>query len=309
MRLPGALLGLLIRGLRFRYGDMLRHTARYGAAATGSRWAAFQAAMTRMLRWSDLIAGAAIRWRGLHERTELPNSTAGVVAREQEAVAGMEEAATAGRAIPLLKAADTDPPLSYVTAESPWYRQHAAITDPLIVRRAEWVAQTESHYLAEKQASLAAIAKGEVAGTMPVFRLDRFLRDARGEVQAVSEQVQLAVPTISDAFPFAEYRTREDRHVRPTHAAMDGFVAHRSWPGWTVIRPRCGWNCRCNLRFFAEFEAIAKGWMTADGSRAGKPLFIVKWPSDEARQNYESGVFPDEDWKGPKAWSFPAAAA
>ena len=135
---------------------------------------------------------------------------------------------------------------------------------------------------------------------MDSIRDDQF----SGDVTQTSQQIELSNPEIGIQFPFAEYRSREDARVRPTHAAMDGFVAVRSWEGWEKARPKNGYNCRCLLRFYARFEAIRKGWMTEKGILA----FRTRWPqpislpAKDAKfrnpiVNWENGWFPDPGWQ------------
>lgn len=44
-----------------------------------------------------------------------------------------------------------------------------------------------------------------------------------------------------------QYRTQNDEHVRPEHAALDGVTLPPSDPFWEEYYPPNGWNCRCTV--------------------------------------------------------------
>ncbi|MCH5237003.1 MAG: minor capsid protein [Muribaculaceae bacterium] len=44
-----------------------------------------------------------------------------------------------------------------------------------------------------------------------------------------------------------QYRTQNDDHVRPEHAALDGVTLPPSDPFWEEYYPPNGWNCRCTV--------------------------------------------------------------
>lgn len=257
------------RGVASSYENLAYGIATHGPMVGSQPWDEFQGAWERLGKWSSIIAGTQVRYKALHEKTLMP--------------AGGE----------------TD--IGYVIDANPWLAKHAEVMNPLIEQRAKWIREAEETYLDKKSKAIAQLigTPGHAESFPPFWRIERQRRDAIGEISNVSEQVQLAVPEIDAAFPFAKYLTREDKRVRPTHAAMFGFVAARSWNGWTTIRPRCGWNCRCYLNFVARFQARRLGWLDAHD----KPTFITKWPNSLSEQNYRSGVFPDKGWQGPKFWS------
>ncbi len=118
------------------------------------------------------------------------------------------------------------------------------------------------------------------------YRVRRFRRDRASRAVVAAEEQLLADPEIGSFFPFAEYHTREDWRVRPTHAAMLGFVARRTDPVWQWIIPANGHNCRCYRILRTARESIARGWM----SKSGKPLFAINWPNETARANYRRGI-------------------
>ena len=48
-----------------------------------------------------------------------------------------------------------------------------------------------------------------------------------------------------DLFPYWEYRTQGDEHVREHHLAIHGLVLPYNDPLWAELFPPNGWNCRC----------------------------------------------------------------
>ena len=49
-------------------------------------------------------------------------------------------------------------------------------------------------------------------------------------------------------FPYWEYRTIRDGHVRPEHQKLDGIVLPASDPRWDKLFPPNDWNCRCRVK-------------------------------------------------------------
>lgn len=61
-------------------------------------------------------------------------------------------------------------------------------------------------------------------------------------------------------FPYLAFRDAGDDVVRPTHHALNGFVARSDWAGWEALTPPLGWNCRCRLVPVSATIANALGW-------------------------------------------------
>lgn len=51
-----------------------------------------------------------------------------------------------------------------------------------------------------------------------------------------------------DVYPYAEYQTREDGKVRPSHAALDGNVYEVGSPEMRAVYPPNDYRCRCRMR-------------------------------------------------------------
>lgn len=228
-------------------------------------WQAFREGFLEALGWADAGAAADLRARGIRQLIRVPDPETATLARVEQ--------------------------------DNPWYREHREQSGGLMEQRAKWVAEVGRTHAIEHRKAIAAAVNGR--DSVPMHWLRRQKRDALGEVVNVSEQIQLAQPEIGPLFPIVGYYTREDARVRPTHAAMHGFLARRDWVGWPVVRPRNGFNCRCWVRYYSRRESIDHGWAGLDGS----PLFTTRWPNSASESNYASGRFPDPGWEGPKFWA------
>lgn len=73
----------------------------------------------------------------------------------------------------------------------------------------------------------------------------------------------------ADLFPYWEYRTVGDRHVRKEHEKLDGLILPYNDPRWDKLFPPNGWNCRCFIvpRMASEFS---KSRIAAMRKRADK---------------------------------------
>jgi len=266
----------LLRRLTGVYEDAVDITVSTEGNVT-TPWNDFRDAVAGIFKWADVVQAAKLRWRGRRQKIEVP----GVDRKDFD---------------PLQHELSIEDVLS----SNEWAQTHAQATWPLIEQQATIVAQIEQEF-AEKRA--AAIRNDPEA--IPLYRLEMLYRNTIGEVLNVSEQVELSTPEINDAFPYSEYKSRDDFRVRSTHRAMHGFIALREGEGLRVleiVRPKNGYNCRCYLVHRAWFEAVDRGWAKA----IGKPKWELKWPNSAARHNFENGLFPDPGWDRKK---FVASAA
>lgn len=55
-----------------------------------------------------------------------------------------------------------------------------------------------------------------------------------------------------EEFPYLQYITAHDDHVRPAHKALDGIIKPVSDPFWETHYPPNGYNCRCTVKKLAE---------------------------------------------------------
>ena len=60
----------------------------------------------------------------------------------------------------------------------------------------------------------------------------------------------------AELFPYWEYKTAGDDHVRQSHRSLEGLILPANDPRWKKIFPPNGWNCRCYVvpRMRHEFD-------------------------------------------------------
>jgi len=68
---------------------------------------------------------------------------------------------------------------------------------------------------------------------------------------------QMLDPAVTTALPIWQYHTVEDSHVRPAHAALDGFAAPYNDAVWRRIYPPADgqYGCRCSVSAMAPSDA------------------------------------------------------
>jgi hypothetical protein len=79
-----------------------------------------------------------------------------------------------------------------------------------------------------------------------------------------------------DLFPYLMYLTKEDGHVRPKHALLNGIVKPVDSPFWDTHRPQIDWACRCGTDQLTEEEAegkVTKGRLPKDLDDIPNKLF------------------------------------
>lgn len=60
--------------------------------------------------------------------------------------------------------------------------------------------------------------------------------------------------------PFWLYSSINDNRTRPSHRAMNGYIARHDDPVWERWFPPCGFNCRCTIIGLTEKQARARGF-------------------------------------------------
>jgi SPP1 gp7 family putative phage head morphogenesis protein len=99
----------------------------------------------------------------------------------------------------------------------------------------------------------AAVARGDIPLELPDYRLENIYRTnlqshySRGRCEQQKRVVNL--------FPYFMYDAVNDSRTRPSHAAMDGFVARADDPVWSVWTPPNGYMCRCRRIALTEAQA------------------------------------------------------
>lgn len=86
----------------------------------------------------------------------------------------------------------------------------------------------------------------------------------------------------SEIFPYWEYKTVGDEHVRPEHRLLEGVILPYNDPRWKKIFPPNGWNCRCYIvpRLKNEFDTSKLAAMRA---RVDAYLGSVQFSKEEAQ--------------------------
>ena len=88
---------------------------------------------------------------------------------------------------------------------------------------------------------------------------------------------------VKDARPFLIYDAINDSRTRPTHKAMDNYIAPVDDPVWNRWYPPNGHRCRCGVRSLTQAQAEARGWQ---GSPRPAPT------DPDAGWNYHPGKDP-----------------
>lgn len=86
----------------------------------------------------------------------------------------------------------------------------------------------------------------------------------------------------ADIFPYWEYKTVGDEHVRPEHRLLEGIILPYNDPRWKKLFPPNGWNCRCYIvpRLRNEFD---ESQLEAMRSRADAYLNSTQFSKEEAQ--------------------------
>lgn len=83
-------------------------------------------------------------------------------------------------------------------------------------------------------------------------------------------------PDVLKVMPLYEYFAVDDPRVRPHHWAFDGFVAPADWPGWHLIWPPNGFQCRCCRVGISKSIAIRRGLIGEEG-RPIESAYMKTW--------------------------------
>ena len=127
------------------------------------------------------------------------------------------------------------------------------------------------------------VRDGEIPLDLPPHRLETIFRtNIQGHYGRGRCEQQKRT---TDSHPWYLYDAVNDSRTRPSHAAMDGFMARHDDPVWAKWTPPSGYNCRC--RRIALTEAQAPRFIEADRKRMEKDPKLA-----EARAQAE----PDKGW-------------
>lgn len=121
---------------------------------------------------------------------------------------------------------------------------------------------------------------------LPVHRLETIFRT---NIQtAYSAGHWKAFEESKNRRPYLMWSAINDARVRPSHLAMDGYIAHIDDPIWNVWHPPAGYNCRCSQISLTESQARARGY----GRQAR--------PTAKPDPGFEGTGKPDEVERGAK---------
>lgn len=86
----------------------------------------------------------------------------------------------------------------------------------------------------------------------------------------------------AELFPYWEYKTAGDDHVRHTHRLLEGLILPANDPRWKKIFPPNGWNCRCYIvpRMKHEFD---ESQLKAMRQRADNYIQSTQFSKEEAQ--------------------------
>ena len=95
---------------------------------------------------------------------------------------------------------------------------------------------------------------------MPAHRLDNIFRTnlQTGYMRGIARQQES--PASLKRRPFFQYDAINDSRTRPSHMAMDNFIAPADDGVWKIWTPPSGYRCRCIRIALSAAEARARGW-------------------------------------------------
>lgn len=135
-----------------------------------------------------------------------------------------------------------------------------------------------------EQATLATGTNLTAARLETVYRNNLNRAASQGQVDVVRE------PTVRKFVPMLQFSATKDNRTRPTHKAMDGYVATVEQIDAQGINTPSGHGCRCGWKPIPIAIANAKGWCDEDGI----PDFKAIARHNGKRQALiDGGQFPD----------------
>lgn len=105
-----------------------------------------------------------------------------------------------------------------------------------------------------------------------------------------------AMQEVKDIRPYWKYVAVEDRHTRPSHAAMNGRIFHADHPIWGTWYPPNGFKCRCTVVTLSEDDIETKGLTVSEklpdtvAGEGGKTVQMIPDPhfaTNPAKTYYE----------------------
>ena len=121
-------------------------------------------------------------------------------------------------------------------------------------------ALTQGSTFANWKSGLLTDPKALQALLLGQARLDNIFRTNLLSAYMAGIAKQQEAPANVRRRPYFQYDAINDSRTRPTHTAMDNFIAPATDPVWQRWTPPAGYRCRCTRIALTEKEAIARGW-------------------------------------------------
>ena len=117
------------------------------------------------------------------------------------------------------------------------------------------------------------------------------------------------IQTNKDRYPYLQYRTAGDSHVRPQHRLWAGLIYPVDSPFWVTHYPPNGWGCRCTVRAYAQRDIADKNLQvqpTFDPAKM-KTRDVVTVDGD-IKDRVPVGIDPGWDHNVGRSWITPELA-
>ena len=135
-----------------------------------------------------------------------------------------------------------------------------------------------------EQATLETGADLTAARLETVYRTNLNRAQTQGRLDIVRD------PVVRKFVPLMKYNATRDARTRPTHKAMDGFVATVEQIDGQGIACPLGFNCRCSWSPVPLSVAAAKGWCDDDGV---PDYEAIRKHNGNRQQLIDKGLVPD----------------
>jgi len=122
---------------------------------------------------------------------------------------------------------------------------------------------------------------GSASRLQTIFRTNMQASYATGNWQAIDIEKDLAPWLVYDAID-------EPGRTRPSHAALDNFVARVNDPIWSKISPPNGFNCRCSIIQLDEEQLAEEGLVPTTGEDWTKKVTEGGILDDVAEQHFDT---------------------
>lgn len=104
---------------------------------------------------------------------------------------------------------------------------------------------------------------------------ENWLRAERSAALSLSQSAATwaDIQDVKETFPFLEYYTKEDAHVRKSHGILNGTIKKTTSPFWSRYYPPIDWGCRCNVEQLSVYDEAKETKIPANAQEVPNPLF------------------------------------